>query len=166
LTRQCNISKKKKDAAIRSEQEMNLQFGISDSEVDYPSVDMGVASQGRHRDLDEFGYEPAGTIEEPGDPMEVDLEPTQAPTNDIGQSGETSNREDDVGSNDSESDMDTSSDEQPTESFYGQNEYLPNHHFFHPPNTAQVHIDEPDNEWFPFNSPVDAVLFLYCHAEG
>ena len=86
MTRQRNILDPKKDAAIRSEQEMNLQFGVS--EADYPSVDMGVASQGRYRDLDEFGYEPAGTIEEPGDPMEVDLEPTQVPINDIGQSGE------------------------------------------------------------------------------
>src|SRR5467141_106166 len=87
----------KKEAAIRSEQDMNLQFGVS-GEADYPSVDMGVASQGKYGDLDEFGYEPAGTIEEPGDPMEVDLEPTQALTND--KSGETYDREDDVGSSD------------------------------------------------------------------
>ena len=160
---------KKKEVAIRSENDMNLQFGVSD-EADYPLVDMGVASQGKYRDLDEFGYEPVGTIEEePGDPMEVDSEPTQAQTNGIGQSEETSDREDDVGSeddvcsSDSESDMDNSLDEG---LFYGQNEYFPNHHFFHPPDTAQVHIEEPDNEWFPFDSRVDAVLFLYCHSEG
>src|SRR5467141_600853 len=154
---------KKRQAGIRSEQDMDLQFGISE-EADYPSVDMGVASEGEYGDLDEFGYEPAGTIEEPGDPMEVDLEPTQALTND--KSGETSDREDDVGSSDSESDMENSLDEQPTGLFYGQNEYFPSHHFFHPPDTEQVHIDEPDNEWFPFDSRVDAVLFFYCHSEG
>jgi hypothetical protein len=99
-------------------------------------------------DHDEFGYEP-DAIEEPGDPMIVDPEPIQALDNDINHSGETSDREDDVGSDRSNSesaDMESSSDEQPVELLYGQNEYFPNHCFFHPPDTAQVDIDEPDNE--------------------
>ncbi|KAN0085069.1 hypothetical protein V8E54_001536 [Elaphomyces granulatus] len=155
----------KRQAAIRSEQDMDLLFGISE-EVEYPTVDMGVALEGEYGDLDEFGYEP-DAIEEPGDPMIVDLEPTQEPNNAIDQLGETSDREDNVGSSDSESaDMESNLDEQPTGLFYGQNDYFPNHHFFHPPDTEQVHIDEPDNEWFPFDSQVDAVLFLYCHSEG
>jgi hypothetical protein len=155
----------KRQAAIRSEQDMDLLFGISE-EVEYPTVDMGVALEGEYGDLDEFGYEP-DSIEEPGDPMIVDLEPTQEPNNAIDQLGETSDREDDVGSSDSESaDMESNLDEQPTGLFYGQNDYFPNHHFFHPPDTEQVNIDEPDNEWFPFDSQVDAVLFLYCHSEG
>jgi hypothetical protein len=155
----------KRQAAIRSDQDMDFQFGTSE-EADYPSVDMGVASEGEYGDLDELGYEP-DAIEEPGDPMVVDLEPTQALNNDTGQSGEASDNEDDVGSSDSEStDMESILDEQPAGLFYGQNEYFPNHHFFHPPDTPQVRIDEPGNEWFPFGSRVDAVLFLYCHSEG
>jgi hypothetical protein len=157
----------KRQAAISSERGMDLQFGVSE-EANYPSVDMGVASEGKYGDNDEFGYEP-DTIQEPGDPMIVDLEPIQVLDNVIDQSGKTSDREDDVDSDSSDSesaDMESSSDEQPAGLFYGQNEYFPNHCFFHPPDTAQVDIDEPDNEWFPFDSRVDALLFFYCHSEG
>jgi hypothetical protein len=134
-----------------------LQLGIS--EANYLSVDMGVAAEGEYGDRDEFGYGDA--IEEPGDPMIVDLEPIQALNNEIYQSGEASDREDNVdGSSDSKSaDVENIVDEQPTEFPYGQNEYFPNHHFFNLPDAAQVHIDEPDNEWYPFDSRVDAVLF-------
>ena len=154
----------KRQAIIRSEQDIDLLFGISEEE--YPTVDMGVASEGEYGDLDELGYE-SDAIEEPGDPMIVDVEPTRELNNTIDQSEETSDGEDDVGSSDSESaDMESNLDEQPIGQFYGQNDYFPNHHFFHPPDTEQVHIDEPDNEWFPFDSKVDAVLFLYCYSEA
>ena len=152
---------RKRQAVISSEHDMDLQFGVSE-EADYPSVDMGVASQGKYGDLDEFGYEPAAT-EGPGDPMIVDLAPSGALNSAIDQSTETSDCEDDVDSDSETADMESDSDE---EQFYGQNEYFTNQCFFHPPDTAQVHIDEPGNEWFPFDSRVDAVLFFYCHSEG
>jgi hypothetical protein len=137
---------KKRQAAIRSGQDMDLQFGVSEG-ADYPSVDMGVASEGKYGDLDEFGYEP-DAFEESGDPMVVDLEPTQALLdNVIDQLGETSDREDDVSSSSDSEPADTESSlDEPAGLFYGQNEYFPNHCFFHPPDTAQVDVDEPDNE--------------------
>jgi len=148
---------RKRQATIRFEQDIDLQFGVS--EADYPSVDMGVAFEGKYGDHEEFGYEPHA-IEEPGDPMIVDPEPIQALDNAIDQSGETSECEDDVGSDNGDSEPESEG------LFYGENEYFPSHCFFHPPDTAQVDIDEPDNEWFPFDSRVDALLFFYCHSEG
>jgi len=148
---------RKRQAAISSERDMDLQFGVSE-EADYPSVDMGVASQGKYG---EFGYEPAAT-EELGDPIIVDLEPMEALNNVIDQSTETTDCEGDVGSDSETADMESDSDEEPTGQFYGQNEYFTNQCFFHPPDTAQIHIEEPDNEWFPFDSRVDVMLSFYC----
>lgn len=164
----------KKQQSIQSQADREAVFGVA--EHDLPAASWQVADEGIYRDINQFQGTSADDVNDNrsgfADPEEMDIDPPllfdeQDAMSTCNGVAEDCTPVNELSEFDNESDSSISEQEdedaENRERSFGENDYFPTSKHFQPP-TSNPEVEEPMNEWYPFDSETDAKIFIYAHS--